>query len=239
MKITFLGTGMLTAKSGSTSFVVDDHILFDIGNGVTDALVENGLDTKNIDTIVVSHFHTDHFGDIMYFVTKRYLLGETNSELKIIGPVGTQEKVEGLYKIMNFDIAGGELLNINKIKYIELDNGNEYQGEGFSLKAFNVIHGKSRCLGYVFANSQGMLGYSGDSAYTQEIIENIPNADNWVIEANDIDEFKGWHIGLKNIEELAAKHTDIDFYVVHRRDKEYTTPLTNIHLPNDGDSVEV
>ena len=239
MKVTFLGTGMLTSKAKSTSFIVDEHILFDIGNGVTDAVVDNNIETNNIDTVVVSHHHTDHFGDIIYFITRRFLMGGTNKTLTIIGPSGTQEKVEALYNIMNADVKGGKLLEFSNLKYVELGDEEIYNLPGITIKAFHVVHGANHCNGYLAYTETSSLGYSGDNEFCEELIKVIPLAKNWIIEANDIEGMKGWHIGIVDIEKLASENWGANFYAVHRQDKKYSSDFKNVFLPTDGQSISI
>ena len=70
MKLTFLGTGAADYDwnrygeaniMGSTSTLLEDHILLDCGPTVSRALQRFNISFEKIDTIVNTHSHSDHF----------------------------------------------------------------------------------------------------------------------------------------------------------------------------------
>jgi len=236
MKVKFLGTGQMGVKRKNTSFVADNSILFDIGNGIMDALIQNDLDIKDIRYIIISHFHTDHFGDLVYFLHRRKIMKLTDMSLCLIGPAGLRQKLLAFNELLMPDTFDGVSTNV---EFAELNNGESYKNAAFALKAFKVIHGSLNCNGYIFAKDKVTLGYSGDSSYCDSIISNIKNAKTWVIEANDLTEMKDVHIGLNQVEELAAKHKDTNFYVVHRKDYPAKTEFKNIIFPDDNQTINI
>lgn len=62
MQIYLIGTSgsSITANRTTTSILVDDDLLIDVGEGATQKLLKIGK-FKNIQTILISHLHVDHF----------------------------------------------------------------------------------------------------------------------------------------------------------------------------------
>lgn len=250
MEVNFLGTGIMTTTRRSTSFVVDKTILFDIGNGVTNAIAQNGLLTENITHIVVSHHHTDHFADIVYFLHRKQLMGGlSGKKLTIIGPSETKAKVDALEILFMGDIIDGRMGGLENfyqkqnIHFIELKDKEstaiESGGKKYNLTAYKVVHNTGKCNAYVLKDNKTSLGYSGDSEWSNEIKSIIKNSKNWILEANDLVALPSFHIGFDEIITEAKSKKDTSFYVVHRKDKEYKTELKNIFIPNDGEVINI
>ena len=70
MKLQFIGTGAADFDwskygepgiKGSTSTLLDDHILIDCGTTVSKALKRFNIQSTDITAIVITHNHSDHF----------------------------------------------------------------------------------------------------------------------------------------------------------------------------------
>ena len=235
MKIKFLGTGQMETARKNTSFVVDNNILFDIGNGVLDSLIENELDTKDIDFVIISHLHTDHFGDIVYFLHRRRMKDGFDKKLTIIGPIDTKQKICTLNELTMPDVIEDVEKTMN-IDFVELKD-KLYQNKLFELKAFSVVHGPTDCNGYIITKDKLSLGYSGDSSFCDSLVENIKFANTWFIEANDLEEMKNYHVGLNQLQDLALKNKTKKFYTIHRKDYAIRKEVQNLYFPNDKEIV--
>ena len=97
MKITFLGTGcpepsLRRASSGYMVEIGDETLLFDVGGGVFDRLLQAGKKPSDVDRLFLSHLHSDHMMDYARLVHAGWdegkgLLGST--ALKVYGPAPT------------------------------------------------------------------------------------------------------------------------------------------------------
>jgi ribonuclease BN (tRNA processing enzyme) len=104
--ITLLGTGTcqieLERRASSVLIELDGmYVLFDCGHGVVQRLLDVGVQHKDIEHIVVSHFHPDHVSDLVPLLhagawSRRDL---RSTDLHIYGPSGVQKLMEGLVGI--------------------------------------------------------------------------------------------------------------------------------------------
>lgn len=125
-------TSLLVRYNGSS-------LLIDCGEGTQIAMRERGWSCKPIDVICFTHFHGDHISGL-----PGLLLSMGNAErtqpLTIIGPRGVEKIVKSLRVIapeLPFPIS-----------YIEIQNdGQEFQMNGYRLRAFKVKH-NILCYGY-------------------------------------------------------------------------------------------
>jgi len=242
MKIRFLGTGSMGSSRKNTAFVINDNILFDIGNGTLNALRDNGLDTKDIDTMIISHFHCDHFADIIHYLhrfkIKHLIEGVPRKNvLKIIGPVGLYNKIDELNRF--FFGKDFPLLDEKEyIEYVELEHGKNFEDKNIKVTAFEVNH-VGICNGYIVEIDGKKLLCSGDTATCDSLISNIEKSDTIVVEALFAEDVKPGHIALTQVEELAKRMPDKKFFVVHRADYDCKSKYPNIFFPMDDDVVEV
>ena len=101
-----LGTGtcQIEAERRASSVLIEldgIYILFDCGHGIVQRLLDVGVQHKDIEHIVVSHFHPDHVSDLIPFLhagawSRR---DPRRTDLHIYGPVGTQRLIDGFVSI--------------------------------------------------------------------------------------------------------------------------------------------
>lgn len=237
MRVKFIGTGQLGTQRRCTSFLVNDSVLFDIGNGTIAGLLENRLDVKNIKLIVISHFHGDHFGDIVYFLHRRAAQGLTDTPLVIIGPKGLQQKVIDFNNFLFGDIRNyADLAKVWNIHFVELGNGGKIVAGEFEIHSFKVVHSKSDANGYIISSGSKAIGYTGDACMSDSLMEQFPGARNWIVDANELMRKEGSHIGFSELIGLADMFKDINFYAVHRKDYDTSSNVQiNLIVPMDDD----
>lgn len=68
-------------------------VLLDCGATSLTALRQQGLDPSQIETVLVSHLHGDHFGGLPFLVLDGQFRGRTQ-DLTVIGPSGTGPRLE-------------------------------------------------------------------------------------------------------------------------------------------------
>jgi ribonuclease Z len=108
-----------SSSCGSSSYLFwdkelpEDGVLFDCGYQTPAKLFgKNGLH-QQISTIVISHFHADHFFGLPVLLSYWILRERRKKPVKIIGPEGIREKVhsiteeayQGVWDKKNFDIS--------------------------------------------------------------------------------------------------------------------------------------
>lgn len=87
MKIQFIGTGSgkTSLKRFHSSILVNQknfNLLVDAGDGISKALISQGIDVNTINAIIITHFHSDHVNGLTSLLTQMKLSGR-KSKLKI------------------------------------------------------------------------------------------------------------------------------------------------------------
>ncbi len=79
MKVQVIGSGSMWTKCNSASYLIDNDIMIDFPNGACKYLYRNNINPSNIDYILLTHFHGDHYFDIPF-----YILNKSKSDNKNI-----------------------------------------------------------------------------------------------------------------------------------------------------------
>ena len=181
LEILFLGTGSPASYEGRalSSFVVNGRYLFDAGPMALQQLKKAQVHPSDIQVILISHYHADHFFGLPLLLLEYWASGREN-ELRIIGPPGIEARTEAL-----LDLAFPELPRREggyRRRYIEVDDGVSGEAAGLQFEAFEVEHVPSlRCFGYRAVIGGRLLAYSGDSVLCPGLLRLVARADVMVL----------------------------------------------------------
>jgi ribonuclease BN (tRNA processing enzyme) len=93
LEVVVLGSGGPRAlgRAGSSFIVLVEgrpRVLVDVGPGAFLRIGELGLDLQNVDTVLLTHLHIDHAGDLPAFFNDRALTSDGPIVYRIFGPDG-------------------------------------------------------------------------------------------------------------------------------------------------------
>ena len=232
MHITFIGTGNMGCKSRGNPGVLIDDLLIDMGCGTVKQLGRLDIETKNINYILISHYHPDHFGDIAHYLITRYARREMQNPIKIIGPIGLEKRLKDLIFIED---NGLELLE--GVKIIELEENIEVNIDEYKIKPIPLTHGRVKPVyGYIIEKENKKIGYTCDTTVCHNFEEICKSVDYLFGDANSINTTP-MHMGLTDFTEYAKKYKNCKFYAIHRSDYEDRNEYVN--FPEDGDVLNI
>ena len=188
IKVTILGSGTprVNIDRFSQSILVEhknDKFLFDAGRGALLRLNQSRILPNEIENIFFTHLHSDHilgFSDILMtgWVYHR------KKPLNIFGPPGTINFVDSTIKSFEEDIKVRSLppesLNVENLNSnIEIIyDGFTYKKNGLSIETFAVKHEPfTYAFGFKIFNSKYCMVISGDTTYSEQVIEKTKNCD--------------------------------------------------------------
>ncbi|MHC1586420.1 MAG: MBL fold metallo-hydrolase [Candidatus Hecatellaceae archaeon] len=157
MKVTFVGSGgyTVTADRVCPSILVDDKLLLDCGFGCLKNLRTLGLELKRLESLLITHHHADHVGDLIALLWAMAMEGR-DAALKILGPQGTAKLTQSLLELMHTPSE----YTVLKLDFKELSGGESLNG----IKALKTLH-RPVNLAYRVERGGRSLCYSGDTAY--------------------------------------------------------------------------
>lgn len=164
---TVLGSGTLLPSpeqlsAGHHLAVGGVSILLDCGSGTLHSLARHGIDWRGIDVIALSHYHTDHIGDLPALMAALRFEGRTRP-LVLVGPEDVREvldKMAGLYGPWILD--GGYPLDV-----IPLRSDQRWRGP-VEISALHVRH-TATSVAYRVETPFGPVGYTGDTGPTERL----------------------------------------------------------------------
>jgi ribonuclease Z len=191
--VTLLGTSSPAPRPdrfGPSTLVEagDQKLLFDAGRGVPIRLRQRNVPLGKINTLFITHYHSDHISGIPDVWLTGWLptpYGRRPTPFHVIGPVGAKVLMSNLEKAYALDITirlEDEKLPPEGIATIvdEFDkDGIVYEKNGVKVIAFEVEHGPAikPAVGYRIEYKGRSAVISGDTRYNQNVIRYGSGAD--------------------------------------------------------------
>jgi ribonuclease Z len=172
----------------------DRNVLVDCGWGAARRLIPSGVFPGSIDVALFTHMHTDHMTDVPDFLFLRWTGGAT-VPLRVFGPEGTQEMIDGFLMALRRDIGfrqahHGDKLHPDGIKVEVTEvpvsaSAEEFLGiDGLRLEGFEVDHFPVvPAFGYRARFDGRTAVLSGDTSLCESLAEASAGADMLVCEA--------------------------------------------------------
>lgn len=170
MKVKILGTWAIYSKRNCASLIIDKKILFDIGPGTIKQLLKENYDLKELNTILISHLHSDHILDFPTLIINLEVLN-INHKVRVIGPVNMKEKLLKLLKLMygnyfdDFINKNFDFIEVRENKYNKIYNN-------YKINMLKVNHEGIEAYGFIINDKLGLTGDSSLCDGVQEIFSN-------------------------------------------------------------------
>lgn len=245
MKINVLGTSYTWFTRNNTSYIIDDDIVFDVPSGAYKDIKKN-IDVMKIRCVLISHFHADHFGDLMIITTeimRHFVQFGRVENLRVYGPKGIADKIIGCH---NLFCSAEDERSMEKLKehidFIELEDGFEFAEAGYKIKAYKMNHGPIETFGFYFEDEHGkVVSFTTDTAMCDNLHKLLKNANVAFVEMSAVNPHHA-HLTVDEFVELSKKYSNSKMYPVHTSDQSYNYAIKcglNLNYLNDGDVLEV
>jgi ribonuclease Z len=209
--ICFLGTDTYrpTIGNDTASFIINRHILVDTGWNVVRNLNALGFDPKQIDYLLFTHMHHDHYLSLPSILFELLMTGKKMEELKIIGPEADVELV--VQRALDFLQAERFFSDRGAPTVIPLKPGSSFEGEDFTFRTSETLHPvQGMCYRFSDKATGKIFSFTGDTAYHPPLADLIRGSSLLITEASrgpgkvDMSTNKGLHSGAGDAAELAV-----------------------------------
>lgn len=186
VQVTVLGAGDAFGSGGrrQSSYLVrgpSATFLMDAGPTVLAALKDAGRNSEEIDFILLSHLHGDHFGGLPFMIMEYLFERPRQRELLIAGPVGTPKRVMDLFRNMYKEASRRELPY--RLRFETLVADESVTIGGVVVEPFAVPHQQREpSLGLTTRLDGKTILYSGDSGWTEEFVQRTGGVDLFLCE---------------------------------------------------------
>jgi ribonuclease BN (tRNA processing enzyme) len=187
MHLQFVGCGDAFGSGGrfNTCFHLVGagiNALIDCGASSLVALNKLAIKRNDIDVIFISHFHADHVGGVPFFILEASHVLKRDRPLTIAGPPGLKARYP---ELMETAFPGTKTLQLRfPLTLRELEIGRRNDIGPIGVTPFHVVHDDRAgpCLGFRFEAEGKVIGFSGDTEWTDALIDVGREADLFVCE---------------------------------------------------------
>ncbi len=220
MKINFIGTGSgkTSLKRYHSSLLVSSdnyNLLIDCGDGISRALLQQNIDFNSINSILISHFHADHYTGLASLITQMKLLGRSK-DLKIYNHLSLINYLEEfLFHSYIFRERLGFKLNVIPIEAEEkfLVNGSLsiYAKQNTHLDKYKINDVDNKLsfssLSFLFKKNNESFIYTGDIGSSKDLYLFNEKTDWFIAEIS--------HINLDELLPLLRQHLTGQIVLTH------------------------
>lgn len=188
MKLKVIGCGDAFSSGGrfqSCFHLVGEttNMLIDCGASSLVALKSAHIPLNDIQTILLSHFHADHCGGVPFFLLDAHYASQRKRPLTVAGPRG----IMGWFtRVMEASFPGSVYHHYPfELSLIELGPYETRDFGSFQVTAYLAEHGEPGGLAYVYRilTEGKYIAYTGDTAWTERIIDAGREVDLFIAEA--------------------------------------------------------
>ena len=205
MQLQFVGCGDAFGSDGrfNTCFHVTGrqaNFLIDCGASSLIAMKKLGISPNEIQAILCTHFHADHFGGLPFFMLESQFFSKRTDPLVIAGPQGLED---WFVRVMETAFPGSSGTKQRfDLTLKELKNGEAAEIGGLRVTPHLVHHGNpdGPFIALRVEVEDRIIAYTGDTQWTESIIKAAENADLFVAEAYFRDKQVPFHLDLATLE---------------------------------------
>jgi len=154
------------------------RLLLDCGPGVLPRL-RQAENWPTVDAIVITHFHLDHWGDLVPWVWgTMYGLGREGPQPELWVPPGGADHLSTLGQRLGFPDMFEKTFALNQYA-----DRTPFTAAGLTVTALQLPHYQLETYGLRVENESHTLAYSGDAAPSDTLVDLARNVDLFLCEA--------------------------------------------------------
>lgn len=208
MKVRFLGSGDAFGSGGRFQTCIQleigaSQVLLDCGASSLIAMRRFGVDPQAIDTVILSHLHGDHFGGVPFLILDGQFQRRTRP-LLVAGPPGVEKRMREAMEV--FFPGSTRIERKFETRFVELADRVAIAVGPVSVTGFEVSHASGAPpLALRVAGEGKVVTYSGDTEWTENLVDAARGADLFIVEALFYDKRVKYHLDLATLLQHRAR----------------------------------
>jgi len=214
LDVTFLGTGDAFASYGrfQSGYFIEGggcKILMEAGPTALCSMKRLGIKPAEIDLILISHLHGDHFGGLPFFILEYLWESPRRKGMVIAGPRHLEERTWRLFQTM-FPFSRGDIERVKRqLKFVVLEPESTRRIGKALVRTIRVPHMKRfKSLALRIELADRAIAFTGDSGWTDALVPFTAGADLFMCECTYFESTElDFHI---NYPLIASKRASLD-----------------------------
>jgi ribonuclease BN (tRNA processing enzyme) len=247
MQLTIVGCGDAFGSGGrfNTCFWMETAkatVLLDCGASSPVALKAMGLDHGQVDAVILSHLHGDHFGALPFILLDAQLVARRERPLVIAGPPTSRARIETALECF-FPRATTNRWRF-PLDIVEIEVGKPTEIIGHTVTTTEVVHQSGAPSTAVrLSDGEKLIAYSGDTEWTDALIGVADGVDLFICEcygyAGVLRGHLSWEILKPKLPSLRAKRVMLTHLNASMLAKVEEARAAGLTIAEDGMVVEI
>jgi ribonuclease BN (tRNA processing enzyme) len=210
-EVVFVGTSDAFGAGGRRQSAIlvrapEGTVLLDCGVTTATGLVDLGVEREELDAILVSHYHGDHFGGIPQILLACLYEDARRRPLWIAGPQGIEERVRSVSAALGYPLEEREWTF--PMRFAELQPGEDTPVGPAMAGVFETHHQRDVCPHGLSLQAGGeRIVFSGDTGWFASLPHHARGAGLFICECTFLESGFEYHLSL---EEISERRTEFD-----------------------------
>jgi ribonuclease BN (tRNA processing enzyme) len=242
VEVRFVGSGDAFGSGGRFQTCIalrtsDDLFLVDCGASSLIAMRQQQIEPRDVSKVLITHLHGDHFGGLPFFLLDAQLVSKRTEPLTLVGPPGLEKR---LLEAMEILFAGSSEVEPNfEIRFLELKPRTPTAVDGIEVTAYPAAHfSGAPSYSLRVEIERKVFVYSGDTQWTDTLIEASDQADLFVCESYVFDKEVALHNSYRTIMQHRARLTCKRIVLTHMSE-DVLSRAGEIELPMAEDGLRL
>jgi ribonuclease BN (tRNA processing enzyme) len=245
MDVTFVGCGDAFGSGGrlNTCFHVRaarTSFLIDCGASSLIGMNRYGIDRNALDTILVTHFHADHFGGIPFFILDAQFNAKRDRPLTIAGPPGLREFYP---RAMETAFTGSSRTQPRfELNLVELESAQRRSVGDITVRPARVRHAPAEgpFFAYRIEVDGKTIAFSGDTEWVENLVEIGRDADLLISECYSFEKKVPFHLDYQTLNTNLPRIRPKRLILTHLSTESLArVGATGCQIAEDGMTVEI
>jgi ribonuclease BN (tRNA processing enzyme) len=214
VKVSFLGTGDAFASDGrfQSAYLLESHncrVLMEAGPTVLCCLKRMKVAPNEIDLILISHLHGDHYGGLPFLLLEYAFERAPRKPITLAGPAQLEERTWTLFNTMFPRTEGSHQRLRDKLRFVVLEPGVRQRVGRLQVETIRTPHMQYEAsLALRFTLDGKKIAFSGDSGWSDELVDFTTGVDLFLCECTY---FESAHLNFHmNYPELEKRRPQFD-----------------------------
>ena len=203
LNLTFFGSGDAWGSGGRDQTCVgvafaSGTVLIDCGASALASMKRAGTSPNEIDAILVTHLHGDHFGGLPFFLLESHFMSRRERPLVVAGPPGLEERV---LQVLELFFPGTAAMQLRfPLEFRVIRDREPTTIAGLETTAYTVVHASGAPpYAYRVTVLDKTIAVTGDTEWTDALLEVARDADLLICEAYTFERKLRYHLNVQTI----------------------------------------